>query len=502
MTWTDKFKRYNEFNYFVEFEFFTKLKDDSIVESFKKNLGVKLVPQKKLEDMNEDGWVFSEMPNPLSVLTELEEWKLERNFPKSVECYKVTTSKYSYEGIRNKIIKILNWVNDKCYLKSNLTFTFNILPSQTEYKSNVEIQNIVPMNICFNFIEDEVYKKYPDLKKSRYSRPILNQIFLKKEFISVDTDTSINISNFETPSGPNNLINFDNLGNNIFSVNLGGEEYAKNSKKMLDLTDSIIDNLISILENSLNIDENKQKLDKLLSKYKHIMDVFSNISNFKKTYKKVKLTVDLFEEDEIIKTYYHIIRPLLFQLLVHGKDNEFSINYDRELGKLQVKSLKLGKLSRFKNLQFVFCEFENCEFEDCEFYISKFENCVFNNCSFTQGNEVKNSIIEIFKSNLKNEYSNCYIHNPLGLQSGSFTKCILDKTDVSIVSFKEKCKKITFETGKNKHENKHKVTDFFEPNKMTKPKVEFVEPEDERLWTKIDKKFSKSEKEILKKIVD
>ena len=39
MTWTDKFKRYNEFNYFVEFEFFTKLKDDSIVESFKKNLG-------------------------------------------------------------------------------------------------------------------------------------------------------------------------------------------------------------------------------------------------------------------------------------------------------------------------------------------------------------------------------------------------------------------------------------------------------------------------------
>lgn len=493
---------YDGFDYFVELEFYTKLSEKQIKDSLKHNLGISLDVQTKLEEFNEEGWVFVETPKITDSKELLNTWKLERNFKKDVNIYKLTSSLYSYELIRNKIIKLLNWVKEKCWSKDDCVFSINILPNKNKYQFNTQIMNITNINVCLNFIEDEIYSKFPKLKKSKFSKPIKNKIYPKKEFISQDAVSIINIDNFDFPNDSTFIVNFDKLKHNIFCVNLGGEDYSKDTKKILNLFDDILNNLLDMIQNGLMFQGNQEKLNKILSSNKKTIETFSNFNKFKSNYKRIKLKIDLIENDEMIKTYYQLIRDSIFQLLVHGKDKEFQINYDRDISKIQVKDLEIDNVYKFKEIQFITSKFENCYFENCYFYSCEFENCEFNNCQFLQGNKTNNSKIEMFTSNLNNDFSGCFIQSSDSIETGHFKKCIFYKTEVSSLSYKEKCKNITVNTGNNKIENKYTVQQFIDTNILNKPKLEFIDDEWKKEKDGISKKFSKKEKEILKRIFD
>jgi len=148
----------------------------------------------------------------------------------------------------------------------------------------------------------------------------------------------------------------------------------------------------------------------MIKKYKNILNNLSSYETFAISYPNIILTIDLKQDENIIKFYWNYIQDVLTKLILYFNFNEGYFNYDTDISKCQVYKSKLESDREISNVEFFNCELMG-EFKYCVFFNCFIYNSMIYNSNFKINNKIINSKIMNSILYYSNTVDNSYIDN-------------------------------------------------------------------------------------------
>ncbi len=265
------------------------------------------------------------------------------------------------------------------------------------------------LKFILSFDEELMYKAFPKRRDSVYARSI-KEIYPNNLFFFSSTTPVISSNNFRLPSEKYFGVNFLKREKGYLEYRyLGGKDYEKSSKKILDILEYCILHLHDTL-NFIDYTKEEEKYFKdLYKKQAGMAKPFIKYEAFKKVFPKIEVTVDLGNDDTVLQAYWNNIREKLFELIVRGGFKEGKFNYDTEVAKYQILGAKI------RNCKVDFMEFISCEVEgviaNSAFYKCKVNNSRITECEAPVDNVFKFSKISEVPLHASNVCEDCFIEN-------------------------------------------------------------------------------------------
>ena len=377
----------------VEFEFYSKKSHEEVASAFKKITGKKIrIEQKAHSDF---------IPTDI-------EWKIERDMSGGVGLMELVTAPMTYNNARKIIIDILKWIEEngytteKCSLHLNLSFDSN----KTERPRLVS--RIDPLKFLLTFNEREVYKLFSNRKNSVYAKSI------KWVVPKIDTNyfngQHINPHAFDFGREKYYGVNFEKLRDGYLEFRyIGGKDYEKKTSNILYLLDRFLIQLWHVGNNSKYSDLDRIELKRIISENEKFVNILKDWRNIKKYYKDVDFFVDLSNNDKIIDLKWPKLKSGFIRLLTHGGLVKGQVNYDSDIGRLQVRDGELLKCFNLENYDFIDCKVGGL-LKFCDFFRCQLESVNVYNCNFYQGSKIVDSKIESSYINQSVEVKNSYVY--------------------------------------------------------------------------------------------
>ncbi len=376
----------------LKYEFFTSKKGEFIIEDLKNKL------QKSI----------SSYPNRSS-------FSLTKAFNSDNPKY-VLISEANWNTSMDELDKILNWINENCSTKYSTSLSVKLKFDKFDTPYSI---STIPLNSIIKSIDESIiYSKL----NNQLSPMILSINPFKENNLNSDLLKESNIYR----------ICAKDKGLGILEFNwIGGENYHKNISGIKE----VLEYLTITTFNSINSNDHLSEY----SNWNYNIGLVSP-SQFLEKNPKLKLTVNLNSNIEIIKTYWSQIKENLYTIY-KNKELEGSINLDTEKSRFQLKGLKLNE-TILRNYDILNCEIKNCLIDSCDLYNLKCnESHIYNSnlmrsCEITQSyiqntmifksNTLNKSIIKGFGHTINSELKECEIFNmSLGTYASTDDKTIL-----------------------------------------------------------------------------
>lgn len=376
----------------VEFEFYSDKTAEKTVESLQALLGKKI----RLEEEAHSDFQPTR-----------KEFKIEKDFSGGAGMMELVTGAVPYDEGRNIIIKVLKWIeengytNEKCSIHLNLSFD----PKKTE-KPGL-ISKMDPLKFVLDFNEKEVYKIFPNRESTVYAKSI--KWIMPKIEANYFNGQYINSHVFDFGKEKYYGVNFEKLQLGYLEFRyIGGKDYEKQTSNILYLLDRFFIQLWSSANSSSYSDLNLIELKKILSKNHPFIDILKDWRNIEKHFKEIKFYVDLTSNEKILDLYWPKVKTQVVKLLSHSGLEKGQINYDSDLGRVQVRDGKLNYCFGLKDFDFVDCEISGT-LERCDFFRCTLKNANVIRCNLYQGTSVSESKLESCYTNHSVEVKNSFV---------------------------------------------------------------------------------------------
>lgn len=304
----------------------------------------------------------------------------------------------------------------------------------TTLKMRYDLENLNRFKFCVAFDEDYVYERFPNRKDNLYAKSIkkikpIGIHFKNTHFGSFTSGYKIATAGYINDKLKSTAkyygVNFLKLQDNYVEFRyLGGKDYEKKEKEtiecinhfILSLRDTLKINKLTRVEAKEINDLYKQDLDKLLG--------FADYEHFQRTYPKIRVLVDLSDNKELIKLKWGFLYEIIYYLIAIGNFKSGIVNYDTDLGKVQVKDspFYITDLDDIEGLQFLNCKFKNISVMRNEFKQCNFNNCILEKCIISNSNVIGSKLTD---SSTTNSYcEDTFISNHSVIYDGKFKKCV------------------------------------------------------------------------------
>lgn len=343
-------------------------------------------------------------------------FKIEPDMSGGKGLMELVTGAIPYRNARIMIIKMLAWIRENGYTteRSSIHLNLSFQKDYLEDKNTISKMNVLKFILEFN--EDQVYKFFPDRKDSIYAKSI-KWIMPKHESFYFN-ENSISHMNFTFPNTKYYGINFDKRIKNYLEFRyVGGKDYEKRQEDVLYLLDRFILQMWSSCSNSNFNEQNKIELKRILNKNLPFREMLVNYKNVNKYYPDIHVMVDLQESEPIINLQWERIKVKIVNMITLGGLVEGIINYDSDIGRIQVKDGKFLLCYELEEVDLIDCKVIGNVFKS-DIYSSTVERSSIENCNLYQGTEV-------FDSKIKSSYvhgsctaKNCYIFGRDGIFKG------------------------------------------------------------------------------------
>lgn len=390
----------------LEFEFFSKLKDTEISRAIGKITGKRVVVPLAVPALGED-------PKPLyhsPVVTTDSIWKLEPDFSGGKGMFELVTGPLPYKEARKVMIQVMDWIDQFGYTTSRCSIHANISFDYNKIEPTTEIQNMEVLKFILGFDEKPVYKNYPDRESSVYARSVQsiipNQFFF---YNAVPTDYAV-FSNTIVPNEKYYGVNFTKREKDYLEFRyMGGKDYEKKPKKVLDTVDYFILSLFNILNYPAYTKTEASRLKKIFKKHSSIVKTFADYSIFAKAHKDIEISVDLKNDPQIIKSYWERIKVDIFDLMVRSGLKKGRINLDTDFSRMQLAKAKLSN-AVIKDMDLIDCELEGV-INKSNLYFCKISNSRLKEGSAMKENEFNVCKIKDVNLHATNICRDCFIEN-------------------------------------------------------------------------------------------
>lgn len=384
-----------------EFEFLSNHKIDKTVELLKTTLNRKIVIEDKAHsDFSPDAETF----------------KVEPDNSGGSGMIELVTGPLRYTDAMIVLKQMLDWIdqngktNDRCSIHVNLALDSTALGSKF---------NLIGLNIgkfVLSFDEEKVYELFPNRKDSVYAKSIKfsypNYDIIKKNIHNFDW------TNFYFANQKYFGVNFLKLVKNYLEFRyLGGADYHKRFDDIVVLINHFIISIFDALNDPEYTQADIKELGKIVDLNKKRFDSIRSLDKFKESYPKIKLSVDLRTDEQLMKTFFYQIKPKLSNLLIKAGLVEGSINYDTDGGRIQLKDFELNHIIELHDVDIVDSKINgnlfNCDIYDCEI-----EDSSLDTCNIFGTSTVKESKINHCYVSRNVIVTNSYVFGQLGAFSG------------------------------------------------------------------------------------
>lgn len=388
-----------------EFEFFSSFDVFKTARELAKAIKKRVVVPVSLSSLDNPKPLYHSPVTPTSTV-----FKLEPDYSGGKKMCELVTGPMKYLEARNIMIKVFEWIqtngytNERCAIHVNMSIDDNIVP--TKYT----IQNINIPKFILSFDENVIFDKFPKRKDSVYARSIKqihpNSVLFYSPSLEEFSRSTLTLPADEKYYG----VNFLKAEKGYLEYRyLGGQDYEKKAKVILDLIDYMAIHLYDTLNFTGFSEKEKAEFKKLIDLDKKLYEGFVKYEHFAKKFPDIKVSVDLNKDPQILETFWGVIRENLFQAIITGKMRKGEFNYDTEVGRFQLKNAKLSncKLSDF---ELAMCKIEGIVsrswFFNCEVTNSRVSDSIF-----VKGNTVDFSKISESELHINNTLNDCYIEN-------------------------------------------------------------------------------------------
>lgn len=322
--------------------------------------------------------------------------------------YKIKSSFYNYNEYDSILKNICKWISENCTtdyttnLKVGLSFNSNILESLTS------INNMNIKKLLLKVNEKYIYSKFPNFKDSPFSMSIKKLVPINYSF---NSNILSNINNsFSAPIGENYAIDFTKQIHGILYFNyIGGKKYANDYVEINEIINYLIAETFNSLNENFYTNDEIKEINLLTEKYKKYINAYYNVNSFLKEFKNIKVSVNLNDNEETIKTYWPSIRNHLFNLVTECGVISGFYNFDSETGTHELKKCKLINCN-LKGYNLLSVE-GNGVFENCEMINCKITKGNISKCKLYTGNQIKDSYLKNTSAHKQSILEKCFVKN-------------------------------------------------------------------------------------------
>lgn len=389
----------------VEFEFYSSLDVFESAKEIAKFLKKRVVVPLSLSTIGD--------PKPLyhSPVTPTDEiFKLEPDYSGGKKMCELVTGPMQYRDARNVIIKMFEWISNNGYTNERCSIHINLSIDGNKIPTRFTIQNMNIPKFILTFDENKVYTAFPKRKDSVYARSIKslrpNKVLFYSPSLEEFSRATLTLPADEKYFG----VNFLKAEKGYLEYRyLGGADYEKKSKVILELVDYFILQLYDTLNFDGFTDREKTSFKKMMDLDKSMYEGFVKYEKFWQKFPKIEVSVDMQQDPQILETMWGNIREKLYDLIVTGGMKKGKFNYDTETGKYQLKDTKLLNC-KVSDIEFIQCEIEgvisHSWFYDCDIKHSRLHDC-----DAVKGNKIYFSKVAETILHASNMCEDCYIEN-------------------------------------------------------------------------------------------
>ena len=377
----------------VEFEFYSEKTREETRKELASLLGKKI----RLEDK-----VHSDFQPTQN------EFKMEPDMSGGKGLMEFITGAVPYNEARKIILKTLQWISENGYTTEKSSIHLNVSFDSKKTGINGLISKMDPLKFILGFNEKEVYKMFPDREENVYTKSI--KWIMPKIDYNYFEGQNINPHVFHYAKEKYYGVNFQKLQDGYLEFRyIGGKDYEKKTSNILYLLDRFLIQLWHVGNNSKYSDLDRIELKRIISENEKFVNILKDWRNIKKYYKDVDFFVDLSNNDKIIDLKWPKLKSGFIRLLTHGGLVKGQVNYDSDIGRLQVRDGELLKCFNLENYDFIDCKVGGL-LKFCDFFRCQLESVNVYNCNFYQGSKIVDSKIEASYINQSVEVKNSYVY--------------------------------------------------------------------------------------------
>jgi hypothetical protein len=376
----------------IEFEFYSNLSPEKTGKAFEKLTDKKI----RVEDEAHSDFVPTD-----------KEWKLEKDMSGGAGLLELVTGPVKYKSSRKVIIDVLKWIEENGYTTSKCSIHLNVsFDTELTQKPGL-ISQMDPLKFVLNFNEGEVYKLFPNRKNSVYAKSI--KWIMPRTEANYFNGQHVNPHIFDFGKEKYYGVNFEKLQKGYLEFRyLGGKDYEKKTSNILYLLDRFFVQLWYAANEEEYTDLNLVELKKILARNFKFVEILKDWRNIKKHFKDIDLFVDLKNNEKIIDLQWPKIKQGVVRLLTHGGLESGVINYDSDIGRVQVKEGELLLCFNLENYDFIDCKVGGL-LSFCDFFRSQLESTYLTRCNLYQGTSAIDSKIDACYINHSVEVKNSYV---------------------------------------------------------------------------------------------
>lgn len=321
------------------------------------------------------------------------------------------TCPMEYKDARITMIKVNEWIKNNGWTTNRASIHMNISFDENKIKLNDKLKNLNILKIILSIDENYIYKYFPTRRNSVYARSV-KSLYPIVNNINLDDTQNINTNNVIFPKNKYFGVNFSKLNQGYLEFRYTGDKnYERKTQALLNLLDYYILLIYNCIQNNNTYTQSeKSRFSQMIKKYKNILNNLSSYETFAILYPNIILTIDLKQDENIIKFYWNYIQDVLTKLILYFNFNEGYFNYDTDISKCQVYKSKLESDREISNVEFFNCELMG-EFEYCVFFNCFIYNSMIYNSNFKINNKIINSKIMNSILNYSNTVDNSFINN-------------------------------------------------------------------------------------------
>ena len=413
----------------VEFEFYSNKSIDDTAKELASLLGKKIRVESKAHSDFE---------------VTRDEFKIEPDMSGGEKLMELVTGAQPYHSGRMMIIKVCKWIEENGYTNDRSSIHLNLSFDTNKIENKHRISKMNVLKFILDFKESQVFKFFPERKDSAYAKSI--KFILPKSDTYFFDGLNITPSNFTFPDSKYYGVNFEKRHKNYLEFRyLGGADWEKKTSKILQMLELFISQLWDSTSTTSFTPLNAIELRKILSKNEKIIKSRSDWRNIDKGWNgKVKLTVDLKDNEKIIDLHWPNIRERVLTLFTHGELNAGHINYDSDNGTIQVEGGNLPYCVDLRGYEFVRC-FLRGEFTECDFFSCDVNGSDIHSSNFYQSTQINSSKLESSYVHQTCVLKDCYIYGN-GMMKGKMEGGIFrdGKYDKRTAQFSTETEKILY----------------------------------------------------------
>ena len=345
-----------------------------------------------------------------------DEFKLEPDMSGGKGLAELVTGPIPYRNARIMISNMMAWIRENGYTNDRASIHINLSFDKKYLEDPAMISKMNVLKFILDFNERQVYKFFPGRENSVYAKSI-KWIMPKDEAYFFD-GSNISSMSYKFADTKYYGINFSKKESNYLEFRyLGGADYENKTEDVFYLTEAFLMQMWNSCNDPLFTEENKIELRKILNKNLPITESLKDWTKINKYWPDINLLVDLQEHPQVIQLRWPDIKKKVMDLIVNGSMTSGTINYDSDLGRIQIKDGKFGLCYLLQGYDFINCELGG-NIETSNFYGCTIKGANLLRCDFYRNTNILESKIESSYVNGSCELTNCYVFGRDGVFAG------------------------------------------------------------------------------------